>query len=321
MNEIIIYKSKDKKTHIDVKFEHDTVWLTQQQMAELFGQTKQNISLHINNCFKEKELRSISVVKESLTTASDGKKYKTKFYNLDLIISVGYRVKSIRGTQFRQWATQRLKDYLIEGVVINEKRLNQKNKEIKILHDGIRILSRVIEEKLDTNEAYVWLHQFKMGLKLLDDYDHETLDSFGNHTKNVKYPSKSQYMELVDQMRSEFNSTVFGKLKDKSFESAIAQIKQAFGKKDAYPSIEEKAAMLLYLIVKNHAFVDGNKRIAAACFLLFLENNGLLTNRQQHPIISNEALASLTLFVASSKAEEMETVKKLLISVLNRNLS
>jgi death-on-curing family protein len=321
MNEIIIYKSKDKKTQIDVKFEHDTVWLTQQQMAELFGQTKQNISLHISNCFKEKELRSISVVKESLTTASDGKKYKTKFYNLDLIISVGYRVKSIRGTQFRQWATQRLKDYLIEGVVINEKRLNQKNKEIKILHDGIRILSRVIEEKLDTNEAYVWLHQFKMGLKLLDDYDHETLDSFGNHTKNVKYPSKPQYMELVDQMRSEFNSTVFGKLKDKSFESAIAQIKQAFGKKDAYPSIEEKAAMLLYLIVKNHAFVDGNKRIAAACFLLFLENNGLLTNRQQHPIISNEALASLTLFVASSKAEEMETVKKLLISVLNRNLS
>jgi len=321
MNEIIIYKSKDKKTQIDVKFEHDTVWLTQQQMAELFGQTKQNISLHINNCFKEKELRSISVVKESLTTASDGKKYKTKFYNLDLIISVGYRVKSIRGTQFRQWATQRLKDYLIEGVAINEKRLNQKNKEIKILHDGIRILSRVIEEKLDTNEAYVWLHQFKMGLKLLDDYDHETLDSFGNHTKNVKYPSKSQYMELVDQMRSDFNSTVFGKLKDKSFESAIAQIKQAFGKKDAYPSIEEKAAMLLYLIVKNHAFVDGNKRIAAACFLLFLENNGLLTNRQQDPIISNEALASLTLFVASSKAEEMETVKKLLISVLNRKLS
>jgi death-on-curing family protein len=321
MNEIIIYKSKDKKTQIDVKFEHDSVWLTQQQMAELFGQTKQNISLHINNCFKEKELRSISVVKESLTTASDGKKYKTKFYNLDLIISVGYRVKSIRGTQFRQWATQRLKDYLTEGVAINEKRLNQKNKEIKILHDGIRILSRVIEEKLDTNEAYAWLHQFKMGLKLLDDYDHETLDSFGNHTKNVQYPSKSQYMELIDQMRSEFNSTVFGKLKDKSFESAIAQIKQAFGKKDAYPSIEEKAAMLLYLIVKNHAFVDGNKRIAAACFLLFLENNGLLTNRQQDPIISNEALASLTLFVASSKAEEMETVKKLLISILNRNLS
>jgi len=182
MNEIIIYQSKDKKTQIDVKFEYDTVCLTQQQIAELFGQTKQNISLHINNCFKEKELRSISVVKDSLTTASDGKKYKTKFYNLDLIISVGYRVKSIRGTQFRKWATQRLKDYLIEGVAINEKRLNQKNKEIKILHDGIRILSRVIEEKLDNNEAYSWLNQFKMGLKLLDDDDHETLDSFGNHT-------------------------------------------------------------------------------------------------------------------------------------------
>jgi hypothetical protein len=127
LNEIIIYKTKDKKTQIEVKFENESVWLTQQQMAELFGQTKQNISLHVNNCFKEKELRSVSVVKEYLTTASDGKRYKTKHYNLDVIISVGYRVKSIRGTQFRQWATERLKNYLIDGIAINEKRLEQKN--------------------------------------------------------------------------------------------------------------------------------------------------------------------------------------------------
>ena len=320
MNEIIIYKTKDRKTQIEVKFENESVWLTQQQMAELFGQTKQNISLHINNCFKEKELRSVSVVKDSLTTASDGKRYKTKHYNLDVIISVGYRVKSIRGTQFRQWATERLKNYLIDGIAINEKRLEQKNKEIQVLHDGIRILSRAIEEKVNKSEEFSWLHQFSVGLQLLDDYDHESLDTSGKHLNDTIYPSLSEYMALVEQLRPAFNSAVFGKEKDKGFDSAISQIKQGFGNKEAYPSIEEKAAMLLYLIVKNHAFVDGNKRIAAACFLLFLEQNELLFNAHNQPIISNEALASLTLFVAASKADEMETVKKLLISVLNRSL-
>jgi len=321
VNEIIIYTSDDNKTHIDVKFEQDTVWLTQQQMAELFGQTKQNISLHINNCFKEKELQDVSVVKESLTTAADGKNYKTKFYNLDVIISVGYRVKSNRGTQFRQWATQRLKDYLIEGVALNEKRLEQKNKEIQLLHDGIRILSRAIEEKANTSENFSWLNLFSVGLQLLDDYDHESLDNTGKHTEKAKYPTSEEYWDLIKKMRSEFKSTVFGKEKDRGFESAISQIKQGLGGYDVYTSIEEKAAMLLYLIVKNHAFVDGNKRIAADRFLLFLEQNRLLFNDKAQPVISNEALASLTLFVASSKAEEMETVKRLLISVLNRSIS
>jgi death-on-curing family protein len=323
MSEIVIYKTKDKKTQIEVKFENDTVWLTQQQMAELFGQTKQNISLHLNNCFKEKELTRGATVKESLTVQNEGNrsvKRKLEYYNLDVIISVGYRVKSIRGTQFRQWATQRLKDYLIEGVAINEKRLEQKNKEIKILHDGIRILSRVIKEKTDTTVDFAWLHEFNKGLQLLDDYDHESLDRTGKNKRKAIYPSIKDYMHLIDAMRRGFNSQIFGKEKDKGFESAINQIKQTFGNKDAYPSIEEKAAMLLYLVVKNHAFVDGNKRIAAACFLLFLEQNGLLYNSSEQPIISNEALASLTLFVASSKADEMNTVKQLLISVLNRNL-
>lgn len=321
MNEIIIYKTKDKKTQIEVKFENETVWLTQQQMSKLFGQTKQNISLHINNCFKEKELQVSSVVKESLTTASDGKRYLTKHYNLDVIISVGYRVKSTRGTQFRQWATQRLKDFLIEGVALNEKRLEQKNKEIQILHDGIRILSRAIEDKISKSKEVSWLQQFSIGLQLLDDYDHEMLDNSGKHLKATIYPSIEEYLGLVEQMRSEFNSNVFGKLKDKGFESAINQIKQTFGSKDVYASVEEKAAMLLYLVVKNHAFVDGNKRIAAACFLLFLQQNSLLFNSKNESIISNEALASLTLFVASSKASEMDTVKRLLISVLNRSTS
>jgi prophage maintenance system killer protein len=323
LNEIIIYKTKDKKTQIEVKFENESVWLTQQQMAELFGQTKQNISLHINNCFKDKELIKKSTVKESLTVQREGSrtvKRNLEYYNLDVIISVGYRVKSMQGTQFRQWATERLKNYLIDGIAINEKRLEQKNKEIQVLHDGIRILSRAIEEKVNNSEEFSWLHQFSVGLQLLDDYDHESLDTSGKHLNDTIYPSLTEYMALVQQLRPAFNSAVFGKEKDKGFDSAISQIKQGFGNKDAYPSIEEKAAMLLYLIVKNHAFVDGNKRIAAACFLLFLEQNRLLFNAQNQPIISNEALASVTLFVAASKADEMETVKKLLISVLNRSL-
>ena len=320
MKEIIIYRTKDKQTQIEVNFENDTVWLTQQQMASLFGQTKQNISLHVNNCFKEKELKLSSVVKESLTTAADGKRYKTKYYNLDVIISIGYRVKSIRGTQFRQWATQRLKDYLIEGVAINEKRLAQKNKEIQLLHDGIKILSRAIEEKANAEE-FQWLHQFSVGLKLLDDYDHESLDKIGKHKRKAKYPELKEYMEVVDRMKTDFNSDIFGKEKDGGFKSAIALVEQQFEKRDIYLSIEEKASMLLYLIVKNHSFVDGNKRIAAACFVLFLERNNLLYNDKGQTIISNEALASLTLFVASSKSEEMETVKQLLVSILNRNMS
>lgn len=323
MNEVIIYQSKDKKTQIEVKFENDTVWLTQQQMADLFGQTKQNISLHINNCFKERELTKKATVKESLTVRKEGKrevKRKIEFYNLDVIISVGYRVKSLRGTQFRQWATQILKDFLVDGIAINNKRLEQKNKEIQILHDGIRILSRVIEEKIDISDNFGWLNSFNLGLQLLDDYDHESLDTKGNHNQIAKHPDIKEYFDLLNQMRSDFNSDIFGKQKDYGFESAVNQIKQSFGDKDAYPSIEEKAAMLLYLVVKNHAFVDGNKRIAAACFLLFLERNELLYNKINQPLISNEALASITLLVAASKAEEMETVKKLLISVLNRNM-
>lgn len=204
----------------------------------------------MSNVFKEGELTKESNMQKMHITNSDK---PLTLYSLDVIISVGYRVKSIRGTQFRQWATTRLKDYLIEGVAINEKRLEQKNKEIQVLHDGIRILSRAIEDRAATNENYAWLHQFSVGLQLLDDYDHESLDSKGQHSKNAKYPSMAEYMELVGQMRKEFNSDVFGKEKDNGFDSSVNQIRQGFGEQDVYPSIEEKAAMLLYLVVKNHA--------------------------------------------------------------------
>lgn len=318
-SKIEIYASADGLTQLEVQFEGETFWLNLNQISSLFEKDKSVISRHLKNIFTTGELNRDSVVAKNATTASDGKTYVVEYYNLDAILSVGYRVNSIRGTQFRQWATKRLKDYLIEGVSINEKRLEQKNKEIQVLHDGIRILSRAIEEKAIA-EDFGWLNQFSIGLQLLDDYDHEALDAKGIHLKTANYPAQAEYMELVELMRAEFNSDVFGKEKDGGFDSAVNTIKQGFGEQDVYPTLEEKAAMLLYLVVKNHAFVDGNKRIAAACFLLFLERNSMLYNSAGQTIISNEALASLTLFVASSKAEEMETVRKLLISVLNRNV-
>ena len=246
---------------------------------------------------------------------------RIEVYNLDVIISVGYRVKSNRGTEFRQWATARLREYLVEGLAVNKKRLEQKNKQIRVLHDGIRILSRVIEEKADTAGPFSWLSEFKVGLQLLDDFDNETLDKIGKNSQKANHPTIAEYLRLVDRMKSTIKSQFFGRVKDKGFESAINQVEQTIGKNEVYSTIEEKAAMLLYLIVKNHAFIDGNKRIAAACFLLFLERNNLLFNLEGSPIISNEALAGLTLFVASSKPDEIETIKMLLISVLNRNLA
>ena len=319
-NAIEIYKSLDG-VEVSVVIENETVWATQRQMAKIFGTTPQNITLHLNKVYREGEIIKDSTCKEYLQVQTEGMrqvKRKQQIYNLDAILSVGYRVNSKRGTQFRQWASQRLKEYLVEGVAINEKRLAQKNQEIKILHDGIRILSRAIEAKANL-EDHNWLLEFSEGLKLLDDYDHEQLDKAGKHTSRVTYPAREEYMAIVESMRTEFNTAVFGMLKDTGFDSAIGQIQQAFGKKDIYPSIEEKAAMLLYLIVKNHAFVDGNKRIAAACFLLFLERNNLLFDKHGNAILSNEALASITLLVASSKSDEMETMKQLIISILNRN--
>ncbi len=321
-NKIEIYASADGLTQLEVHFVGETFWLNLNQISSLFEKDKSVISRHLNNIYNEGELDRNSTVAKNATVQIEAKrevKREIDYYNLDAILSVGYRVNSKRGTQFRQWATKRLKDYLIEGVAINEKRLEQKNKEIQVLHDGIRILSRAIEEKAIA-EDFGWLNQFSIGLQLLDDYDHEALDTKGIHTKTANYPAQAEYMELVELMRAEFNSDVFGKEKDGGFDSAVNTIKQGFGEQDVYPTLEEKASMLLYLVVKNHAFVDGNKRIAAACFLLFLERNGLLYNSTGQTIISNEALASLTLFVASSKAEEMETVRKLLISVLNRNV-
>ncbi|ASO06555.1 virulence protein RhuM/Fic/DOC family protein [Arenibacter algicola] len=322
-NQIEIYQAQDGSTQIDVQLEEETVWLTQAQMAVLFNKGRTTITEHISNVFKEGELIEEMVCRDFRHTTQHGAiKGKTqsknvKYYNLDVIISVGYRVKSKQGTQFRIWANKILKDYLVKGYALNEKRLAQKEQEVKLLKDGIHILSRAIEEKIEDNQ---WLTVFTNGLSLLDDYDHEQLDTIGLTTKEVNYPSLTDYQELINEMLTEFDSDVFGKEKDKSFQSSIAQIGKGFGEADFYPTLEEKAAMLLYLVVKNHSFVDGNKRIAAACFLKFLQQNDMLFNSHKQPIISNDTLASLTLFIAASKPEEMQTVTRLVISVLNRNI-
>jgi prophage maintenance system killer protein/biotin operon repressor len=320
-NQIVIYQSDDGATKLQVNLQEDTIWLTQAQITEVFDSSKTNISEHIKHIFSSGELLEKATVRKYRTVQQEGKRIVSRnsaHYNLEVVISVGYRVNSLKATQFRQWATQTLKEYLVKGYAINEKRLAQKEQEVQVLKNGIQILSRVIEEKTENHQ---WLGVFAKGLRLLDDYDHEELDAKGVTTKEAEYPSVTEYQKLINQMLTEFDSDVFGKEKDKSFLSSIAQIGKGFETTDFYPSIEEKAAMLLYLVVKNHSFVDGNKRIAAACFLKFLQQNEMLFNHQNQPIISNDTLASLTLFIASSKPEEMETVKRLVISVLNRNKS
>ena len=322
-SQIKIFRAKDHKVEVSVQLDNETVWLNRNQLATLFDRDIKTIGKHINNVFKEGELSKEATVAKYATVQKEGDRDVTRdveHYNLDVIISVGYRVKSQRGTQFRIWANGVLKDYLIEGYAINQKRLAQKEQEVQVLKNGIQILSRTvgraIEEKGEDNE---WLKVFAKGLNLLDDYDHEQLDRTGLTLKKVDYPTLADYQELINQMMTEFDSAVFGKEKDKTFQSSIAQIEKGFDRDDFYPTIEEKATMLLYFVVKNHSFVDGNKRIAAACFLKFLQQNKMLFNAQQQPLISNDTLASLTLFIASSKPEEMQTVTRLVISVLNRN--
>lgn len=304
-------------SEVSVQLENETVWLDASTIAAVFGVNRPAIVKHVRNIYKSGELEENSSCSILEQVAADGKKRKMNFYNLDMILSVGYRINSSQATKFRQWATVRLKDYVVQGYAINEKRLQQKQQEVEFLKTGLRIVSRTIENVAIEQEQEVF-RQFAKGLELLDDYDHETLDSKGATQKKTIYPLFDDYMQLIKQMYSTFESFVFAKPKDDSFHSSINQIKQSFDGIDLYPSVEEKAANLLYFITKNHSFVDGNKRIAAACFLYFLQQNNVLHNSKGKAIISNETLATLTLYIANSRPEESEVVKRLIMSVLNR---
>ena len=322
--EIIIYTSDDGKVSLDTKLENDTIWLTQKDMAELFGVKTPAINKHLMNIYKEGELNqdaTVSILEIVQKEGSRSVKRQKTFYNLDAIISVGYRVNSSRATQFRIWATNVLKEYLIKGYTINEKALKDKQEKIQTLQTTVSLLSRSlinqIESLDDAQQIAKILDNFAKGLDLLDNFDHKTLDANGVTQKEaVKIPIK-EFLSVINEMKSEFASDVFANPKDDSFESSVNQIYQTFGGNDCYPTLEEKAAMLLYLITKNHSFSDGNKRIAASCFLYFLEKNGILY-KNNLPIIDNGTLFALTVLIAESNPKEMETMKQIVVSVLNR---
>ena len=322
--EIVIYTSDDGKVSLDTKLENNTIWLTQKDMAELFGVKIPAINKHLMNIYKEGELNqdaTVSILEIVQKEGSRSVKRQKTFYNLDAIISVGYRVNSSRATQFRIWATNVLKEYLIKGYTINEKALKDKQEKIQTLQTTVSLLSRSlinqIESLDDAQQIAKILDNFAKGLDLLDNFDHKTLDANGVTQKEaVKIPIK-EFLSVINEMKSEFASDVFANPKDDSFESSVNQIYQTFGGNDCYPTLEEKAAMLLYLITKNHSFSDGNKRIAASCFLYFLEKNGILY-KNNLPIIDNGTLFALTVLIAESNPKEMETMKQIVVSVLNR---
>lgn len=319
-NQIDIYTSPSGKEVI-ISLNDETIWMTQKQIALLFGTEIPAINKHLKNIFSTNELQPEATVSKMEIVQREGKRKvrrQTEVYNLDAVLSVGYRVNSVNATHFRIWATQRLKDYLVQGYAINEKRLAQKQQEVEYLKTGIRILKRAIGQQATEDDSQM-LRVFSKGLALLDDYDHQTLETKGKTLREAVYPTFDQYIQLIDTMYSEFASDVFAQPKDNSFHSSINQIAQCFGGIELYPSIEEKGANLLYFITKNHSFVDGNKRIAAACFLYFMEKNDALYYDDGTPLISNEALAALTLFIATSKTEEVGIVKQLIISILNKN--
>ena len=265
---IIMYTTEDGLTKIETTFEDDTVWLSLDQMAELFQRDKSTISRHIKKIFEEGELQRNSVVANFATTANDGKTYNVDYYNLDMIISVGYRVNSKVATQFRKWATNILKKYLTDGYAVNEEKLKLEQEKVKTLQNTISLLSRSltnqVENMEDARQVAQLLDNFAHGLNLLDNFDHKTLDSKGQTEREAVRVTEEEFLQVIDKMKSEFASDVFANPKDGSFASSVNQIYQTFDGQELYPTLEEKAAMLLYLITKNHSFSDGN------CGKLFL---------------------------------------------------
>ena len=291
----------------------ETVWLNLEQMADLFKRDKSVISRHIKNIFLEEELDKISVVANFATTASDGKIYQVDYYNLDVIISVGYRVKSKEGTQFRIWANKILKDYMLKGYAVNQRRLEYLEKTIKLIDIANRIDERL--ENNDAREILKVIADYSKALDLLDDYDHKTLKKMRGTTdeRRIRY---QDCLEIIHQLKFNEKSEIFGIERDRGLESIINNIYQSFNGQDVYSSIQEKTANFLYLIVKNHVFIDGNKRIAATLFIYFLNFYGILYKNGKQ-VIDNNTLTALTLLIAESNPKEKDIIIDLVINFLN----
>ncbi len=322
--EIIIYQTKDKAIQLEVKLERETVWLTQKQMADLFKKDIRTINEHIHNIFKEKELKKNSVIRNFRITAADGKSYETNFYNLDVIISVGYRIKSQNGTRFRIWATNVLKKHLIDGYTINEERLRGQTLKFQALQRAVALIGSMKDRKqLEYKEAIGLLeviNDYNYALRLLDDYDYKRLKVSRTSREERFILSYEAAIEAVNKLKEKIGSSdFFGTERDKSFKSSVSSVYQTFDGKDLYPSVEEKAANLLYFIVKNHSFVDGNKRIAASIFLWFLEKNGILYREDGSKRIADNALVAITLMIAESAPLERDTIVTLVVNLINKN--
>ena len=325
--EIVIFKPKDGKNILKVRLERETVWLTQAQMFKLFQKTKQNISLHINNIFKEGELNEISVVKDSLTTAADGKKYRTKYYNLDVIISVGYRVKSKQGTQFRIWATQVLKDHIVKGYSINEMRLKEQNERLVELQKTANLMGRLLENRnLKQDETAGLLKvitDYSYALTVLDQYDRKQL-KIRSVTRKEEFAitydkARLAIDKLGEQLRKKGGTLgLFGIEKDESFKSSLGAIYQTFDGRMLYASVEERVAHLLYFVIKNHSFVDGNKRIGAFLFVWFLDVNSLLYDKNGQKRIGDNALVALTLMIAESNPRDKDIIIRVIVNLINK---
>lgn len=328
-HQIEIYKSLDNAIELQVNLDKDTVWLTQKQMAELFGRNRVAITQHIGNIFKEEELNEQLVCKDFLHTTQHGaitgktQERTTKYYNLDVIISVGYRVKSKQGTQFRQWATQRLKDYLVQGYALNEKRLKELHYKYSDLQQAIKLAANAGNiESLTSTEAKGILgviEQYAYALETLDKYDHQklTIDSETSETEIQKLGYEDAIHQITIWRDYQKAGKLFGNEKDESFKSSLETIYQTFDGIDLYPSLEEKAANLLYFVVKNHSFSDGNKRIAAGLFIYFLSLNDKLLNELGTKRIGDNALVAITIMIAESKPEEKEIMIKLVVNLIN----
>lgn len=321
-NEIVIYQSEDGKTQLDVKLEGETVWLNRQQLAELFDRDVKTIGKHINNALKEELNDASSVVAKFATTAADGKNYQVEYYNLEMVTSVGYRVKSRRGVEFRRWANSVLKQYLIKGYAVNERIRKQQISELRQL---VQVLGRTLQQQPvpttdESNALFKVVVDYTYALDTLDDYDYQRLGISKTTSKETFHATYENAMKEINVLKEKFGySPLFGNEKDESFKSSIGQIYQTFGGVDLYPSVEEKAAMLLYLVTKNHSFSDGNKRIAATLFLWFMNNNGILYREDGTKRIADSTLVALTLMIAESRTEEKDVMVKVVVNLINKN--
>lgn len=313
--DIVLYQNPDGNISLDVHLDQESVWLSQRQMSILFQTERSVITKHLGNIFSSGELSRDSVSAFFAHTAVDGKVYNVQHYNLDAIISVGYRVNSRRGTQFRIWATKVLRDHLIQGYSVNQHRLEELNQAVRL------IAATASRRDLTGDEAKALLRvvdEYSQALDLLDDYDHQRVSVAKSDKKAIYVLDYQEALHLVEQLKKRFaESSLFGVEKDKGLESALGAIMQTFDGVELYPGLEEKAAHLLYFLVKNHAFVDGNKRIAAALFLWFLERNSVLVNKDGERIISDAALVAMTLMIAESKPEEKEILVRIISHLLN----